>query len=291
MVSFLNGLSQAGTGLAEFAGRAGLEQQRSELASQQLQLANDLATTRETTLQAQRQSGAESLQASSQVYQSGEKALDRSADLARTQLTEGGADRRNAATNATSVKTHEMTIQADADKFSKTLAAGNEITVDANTGNAISVNKASGKVTPITDSEGNPVRLPDTEASKGLTTLLNQTNEELRSTNQQRAQDIRAAQQDLDDASKRPDLFAEEKDKEIAKRRQALADVQKRYDIAIGSLQSRLAATGARLLNLRPGQNAGAAQGDRPALDSILTTPNAAPTRATSSGLLNGGGQ
>lgn len=46
--SLLNGLSTLGTGVSEFAGRAGLEQQRADLAKQNLVLADQLATTRES---------------------------------------------------------------------------------------------------------------------------------------------------------------------------------------------------------------------------------------------------
>src|SRR4051812_36462703 len=54
-MSFLNGLSAFGSGVAQFAGTAGLELQRSQLAQQQAVLADQLATTRETTLQGQAQ--------------------------------------------------------------------------------------------------------------------------------------------------------------------------------------------------------------------------------------------
>lgn len=52
MVSFINGLSSLGAATAQFAGAAGLETQRAQLAQQQAILADQLATTRETGLQA-----------------------------------------------------------------------------------------------------------------------------------------------------------------------------------------------------------------------------------------------
>ena len=52
MVSLLNGLSALGAGVAQFAGQSGLELQRAQLAQQQTVLADQLATTRETGLQA-----------------------------------------------------------------------------------------------------------------------------------------------------------------------------------------------------------------------------------------------
>jgi len=45
-MSLLNGLNYLGTGLAQFAGTAGLEQQKSDLAKQNLMLADQLATNR-----------------------------------------------------------------------------------------------------------------------------------------------------------------------------------------------------------------------------------------------------
>lgn len=51
MVSILNGLSSLGQGVSQFAGTAGLEAQKSQLAQQSVILADQLATTRETTLQ------------------------------------------------------------------------------------------------------------------------------------------------------------------------------------------------------------------------------------------------
>ncbi|MGD0109887.1 MAG: hypothetical protein ABSC06_38580 [Rhodopila sp.] len=48
MVSLMNGLSSLGAGISQFAGAAGLEQQKSDLAKQQTILADQLATTRES---------------------------------------------------------------------------------------------------------------------------------------------------------------------------------------------------------------------------------------------------
>jgi hypothetical protein len=54
MVSLLNGLSALGQGVSAFAGTAGLEYQKAQLANQSAILADQLATTRETTLQQSR---------------------------------------------------------------------------------------------------------------------------------------------------------------------------------------------------------------------------------------------
>lgn len=69
MPSLLNGLSQMGQGIAAFAGTAGLEQQRNDLARQSAILADSLATTRETALEGQRQTGQQRLQDRSQAFQ------------------------------------------------------------------------------------------------------------------------------------------------------------------------------------------------------------------------------
>lgn len=50
-LSLMNGLSSLGQGVSQFAGNAGLELQKSQLAQQTAILADQLATTRETTLQ------------------------------------------------------------------------------------------------------------------------------------------------------------------------------------------------------------------------------------------------
>jgi hypothetical protein len=48
--SLMNGLSGLGAGVAQFAGQAGLEAQKADLAQQQAVLADHLATVRETGL-------------------------------------------------------------------------------------------------------------------------------------------------------------------------------------------------------------------------------------------------
>lgn len=81
MVSLLNGLSSLGAGVASFAGTAGLEAQKADLAKQSLMLADQLATNRE---------------------------LNVTQPFAKSQLetSETGANTRNAATNATSITTN-----------------------------------------------------------------------------------------------------------------------------------------------------------------------------------------
>lgn len=106
-MGLMNGLSALGAGVAQFAGNAGLELQKSQLAQQQAILADQLATTRETALQAsggaiaataaaKEQDFRSGLQASQQAFQgtqtdkelaarASEGSLNRGAEMARTQ--------------------------------------------------------------------------------------------------------------------------------------------------------------------------------------------------------------
>lgn len=98
MASLMNGLSALGQGVSQFAGAAGLDAQRADLAQKQAVLADQLATTRETTLEGQRQTFQTGLEGQRQTFQAGqtdkelaarasEGALTRSAEMARTMAT------------------------------------------------------------------------------------------------------------------------------------------------------------------------------------------------------------
>lgn len=89
MVSILNGLSAMGASVAQYAGSAGIELQKSQLANQAAILADQLATTRETGLQDKRQ-----------AFQSGENELTRKAHSADIAATIAGSATNNAATIA-----------------------------------------------------------------------------------------------------------------------------------------------------------------------------------------------
>lgn len=56
-ISLLNGLSQMGAGIGQFAGAAGLEQQKADVQQQAMTLANQLATGRESGLLEQKHAG------------------------------------------------------------------------------------------------------------------------------------------------------------------------------------------------------------------------------------------
>lgn len=100
-MGILNGFSEMGKGVAQFAGAAGMELQRSELAKQAAILADQLATTRETALQK-----------SQQTYQSGENDLTRKSHSADIATQEAGQTSRNAETNRTSRDTNAATNAA-----------------------------------------------------------------------------------------------------------------------------------------------------------------------------------
>lgn len=102
-ISLLNGLSSMGAGIAAFAGTAGLEQQKSELANQSAILADKLATTRESTLQDQQQQ-----------FLAGQNTQSQAAELTRARLSEGGATARNAATIAAENERQQNVLNAPA---------------------------------------------------------------------------------------------------------------------------------------------------------------------------------
>jgi hypothetical protein len=89
VVSLLNGISSLGAGVSAFAATAGLEQQKAALAQQQTILADQLATTRET-----------GLQASGGVIAAAAADKAQAAQAANIATEQTGANTRNAATIA-----------------------------------------------------------------------------------------------------------------------------------------------------------------------------------------------
>jgi hypothetical protein len=96
--SFLNGLSAMGQSIATFAGEAGLQAQKSDLAQAQMRLADSLATTRETGLETLRQTGAAALENTRQGGENLRSQNQIAANVALENLREGGANTRNTAT-------------------------------------------------------------------------------------------------------------------------------------------------------------------------------------------------
>jgi hypothetical protein len=125
VVSFLNGLAAAGAGLADFAGKAGLEVQRSDLAMQQLTLANTLATQRDLTVEGVRHGHTMEQQESQNTFTGGQKALDRTSDLNRTLITEGGANTRNERTIAGQLQIEQLKLNAPSPEIKTAIEYGN----------------------------------------------------------------------------------------------------------------------------------------------------------------------
>jgi hypothetical protein len=108
-MGLMNGLSALGAGVAQYAGTAGLELQKAQLAQQQTILADQLATTRETGLQqsagaiaataagvqqgataalaTQQQGATAALETQREAAAASEGSATRAADMARTQAT------------------------------------------------------------------------------------------------------------------------------------------------------------------------------------------------------------
>jgi hypothetical protein len=103
MASLMNGLSALGQGVSAFAGTAGLELQKSQLANQSAVLADQLATVRETTLQGQQQN-----------FQSGENTKSQAATAANTATVEAGANTRNTASIAGTAANTAATVAGEA---------------------------------------------------------------------------------------------------------------------------------------------------------------------------------
>lgn len=111
MPSLMNGLSSLGAGVAQFAGSAALEVQKSQLAQQQAILADQLATNRELNV--------------TQPFQK-----------SQLEASEAGANTRNAATNATSITTNALTNETSRSNNSATIAgemARTQATINAPT--------------------------------------------------------------------------------------------------------------------------------------------------------------
>jgi hypothetical protein len=109
MVSLMNGLSAAGQGISSFAGAAGLEQIKSDLADRQAVLADSLASARETAGRTQaggiaaaaagvQQAATAAAATQQQAATSADVATQQTGANTRTATEQEGANRRNAET-------------------------------------------------------------------------------------------------------------------------------------------------------------------------------------------------
>lgn len=112
MPSILNGLSALGTGVAQFAGSAGLELQKQQLAQQSQILADQLATTRETKLQGQQQAFTAGENTQNRTATAINLAATTAAENARNAATIAGSASNNAATNAAAMARTQAEINA-----------------------------------------------------------------------------------------------------------------------------------------------------------------------------------
>lgn len=87
--SLMNGISSVGQGVASFAGAAGLEAQKSELAKQSLVLADQLATTRESAGRVQAGDIAAAAAGKLQTFTAGENVLNRQSSQAIANTSAG----------------------------------------------------------------------------------------------------------------------------------------------------------------------------------------------------------
>lgn len=81
-MSFMNGLAALGTGVAQYAGTAGLEAQKAALANQAMTLADQLATTRESAGRQEAGAIAATAAEKQNTFQAGESVLNRASNLA-----------------------------------------------------------------------------------------------------------------------------------------------------------------------------------------------------------------
>lgn len=112
MVSLMNGLSALGQGVSQFAGSAGLELQKSQLAQQTAILADQLATTRETTLQQSAGDIAAAAQQRQQTFQTGLQGSQQTFQAGQTSKELAARASEGAATRAAELQRTQMGLDA-----------------------------------------------------------------------------------------------------------------------------------------------------------------------------------
>lgn len=111
--SLMNGLSSLGAGVAQYAGTAGLELQKADLAKQSLVLADQLATTRETGLQVSGGVIAAAAADKAQAAQAANVATEQAGANTRNAATIAGSAANTAATEAGANARNYATLHAD----------------------------------------------------------------------------------------------------------------------------------------------------------------------------------
>jgi hypothetical protein len=129
--SLMNGLSSLGAGVSAFAGQAGLEQQKATLANQSAVLADQLATTRETGLQASGGVIAAAAAEKAQTATAANVATEQTGANTRNLATIAGTAANTAATEAGAMARTQATINAPPETIKLLRALGVPLPGDA----------------------------------------------------------------------------------------------------------------------------------------------------------------
>ncbi len=129
MPSLMNGLSALGAGVSSFAGSAGLEQQKADLANQSAVLADQLATTRESAGRTQAGEIAATAAGKQQTFEAGENVLQRASAPSIAQIGAGAtlgaagiqAAASNYAADARSADVYDTLASADKEQAQQIL--------------------------------------------------------------------------------------------------------------------------------------------------------------------------
>ena len=142
-MSFMNGLSALGAGVAQFAGQAGLEAQKAQLAQQQTILADQLATTRESAGRVQAGQIAATAATQAQAATAANTATEQAGASARNQATIAGTAANTAAEQAGATARNLATINAPPDVI-KVLRALHVIPDDSASGQSAGAPSSTG---------------------------------------------------------------------------------------------------------------------------------------------------
>lgn len=261
-MSFLNGISAAGSVISNYAGAVGLQSQKADLQNQSMQLADQLTAARESAGRVQAGDIAAAAADKQQTFQA-----------SQTDKTESGANARNAATNATSLASTQISNQGlpeyraaqTADMAQRTAAGG------------IELDKVQ-QVTNLQKQLADEVAKPDADPDK-VSSLGNQIGA-LGMT----AASRQASQNALDSLAKTESINALGLSKQLGEETDKLGgmmldpDARARQQKVVDDLQAQLSASRARAASLVD-QARGATGSPKPPSTSLLNgTPNATST-------------
>lgn len=242
--SLANGLSAAGTAMGQFFGTAGLEQQKSDLENQRLQIANQLQTEREHTGRVESEQLAEQGAGVQHGFRSQEIGQEQAGaqNLASLQATlaqqthgvELSQDTKAAVDKLTQLSTPDMLAATKAIALANTVHAS-QIMFGAD-GTVKAVDPITNKAVDMMDSDGNPLKLRDPGTQQAVTEGFKALTSERNALDSQRAQEMTAANNNLNAVKSRPDLIGPAKDKAIADAQAGVQQIIRRYDAKLSSL-------------------------------------------------------